>query len=158
MNGMSYLVIHLPPSSQSYSRRMWAVLRFWMYSQVEASGVRKRFCVWALPEICKGPKRSVAPACRGETPTPPATKPARTTSVQFLPSTSGGFGVTAHLPGRLPGRDQSWVRFAARSKGRRLSRYRGREERGEVAREIDTALLGHNLRPQVSRDPAARSR
>ena len=57
---------------------MWAVLRFWMYSQVEASGVRKRFCDWALPEICNGPNRSVAPACRGDTPNPLATSPART--------------------------------------------------------------------------------
>src|SRR5262249_19983016 len=56
---------------------MWAVLRFWMYSQVEASGVRKRFWDWALPEICNGPNRSVAPACRGNPPPPPATRPAR---------------------------------------------------------------------------------
>src|SRR5262249_22182277 len=57
---------------------MWAVLRFWMYSQVEASGVRKRFCDCAFPEICNGPNRSVAPAWRGDTPSPPATNPART--------------------------------------------------------------------------------
>src|SRR5262249_15287608 len=58
---------------------MCAVFRFWMYSHVEASGVRKRFCDCALPETWRSPNRSVARADRGETPSPTVvTSPART--------------------------------------------------------------------------------
>src|SRR5262245_29845550 len=59
---------------------MCAVFRFWMYSHVEASGVRTRFCDWSLPETWRSPNRSVARADRGETtPSPTVVKsPART--------------------------------------------------------------------------------
>src|SRR5262249_34136114 len=59
---------------------MCAVFRFWMYWQVEASGVRTRFWDWALPDTWRSPNRSVARADRGETTqSPPAVRsPART--------------------------------------------------------------------------------
>src|SRR5262245_5292107 len=79
MNGISYLVMNLPPWSVSYSRRMCSLFLFCMYSHVEASGVRKRFCDWALPETWRSPNRSVAPADRGDTPSPTVVRsPART--------------------------------------------------------------------------------
>src|SRR5262245_5533309 len=56
---------------------MCAVFRFWMYSQVEASGVRNWFLDQALPETGNGTNRSVALASRGDRPNPLATSPAR---------------------------------------------------------------------------------
>src|SRR5262245_56686531 len=57
---------------------MCVVLRFWMNSHVEGSGVRTRFCDCTLPDICRSPNRSVASASRGATVSPLATNPART--------------------------------------------------------------------------------
>src|SRR5262245_51493432 len=49
-----------------------------MNSQVPGSGVRKRFCDWALPEIWRSPNRRVAPTSPGNIASQATTEPTRT--------------------------------------------------------------------------------